>query len=385
VAEIHQAAAIQMERIQAIVDGAVLAVDQVQDKRIDILAQGPEVEISDVIFDMLLGVCFKGVGKALVPITQSIASESAQAAAWYCRLAKSRPKFQGLRFVARLASAEFAAKWGYGTKSEDATLTARTMADYNEALRGVLEPAIGAKLETGVNWVVGKLETAAKGESSSLTRSVDLEPTDTPGVAVLGAAQTYASTQRAAIAMYHAGFEAIARASPDPDTIAQIREAIALSELGDEIVEIRDRHKMLFEAVIWAKLFGFDGSTEIKTAAWPFKRGLVLPGVTPPLLRYWRRRFARVIEQWLNSLFSKYPTGRYAMQQGEGIDLRLFGFREGDAGIAPGAFAKANRVTQEDTVVRFFVALSKDLERLASEGIGEGGIQIITPPVAKSK
>jgi hypothetical protein len=375
IAQIRQSAAIQTERIQAIVDGAILAVEQVQDKRIEILEKGPEVEVSDVIFDMFLGVALSGLGKALVPITESIAKELANTVTWYGRLSNSRTGFQALRFVGRTFDKEgaFASDFGYGK------VTARGMASYNKALREVLEQGIGKRLDAAVEQGLKR----AEGKGKSLSHEVDLADTDTPGVAILGAAQTYASNHRAAIAMYHAGFETMARVSPDPQTLAGIRDAISLSPLDDPIVAIRDKHKLLFEVIIWVKLFGFDEKTEIKAKG--FKPGLTLPGVTPPLMRYWRKRFAHTIEQWMSGLLAQHggDASRVASDPEAGIDLRLY-----DDASKPGfqpTFSKAEQGAQESAVFRFMLAISKELSSLNEEGIGSGGVRVTGPPVPKSK
>jgi hypothetical protein len=55
---IRAARAARSERLKAVVDGALLAVEQVQDRRIDLLEQGPEVTIQDIMFDCLLGLAY---------------------------------------------------------------------------------------------------------------------------------------------------------------------------------------------------------------------------------------------------------------------------------------------------------------------------------------
>ncbi len=141
VAQIHQSASIQSERVQAIVDGAILAVEQLQDKRIDVLEKGPEVTISDVIFDVLLSLCLMGVGKALVPITESIAKELVQTASYYGGLCGSKIG-AGFRFLACVGDQEFAKKFGFGE------INPKIMASYHQYCRDVNQECCG-KTGTG--------------------------------------------------------------------------------------------------------------------------------------------------------------------------------------------------------------------------------------------
>ena len=372
VAQIHQSASIQSERIQAIVDGAILAVEQVQDKRIDLLEQGPEVTISDVIFDVFLSVCLIGVGKALVPITESIARELAQTASYYGQIqasGKVTGLAKALRYAAIAVTADFKEEYQVGT------ITPEEVQKYNRYVREILTLAAEEKAEKAVKMGIEKVK-----EHKSLTHAVDLEPTDTPGVAILNAAQSYASNQRAAITVHHAGFEAAVRSDANSETLELIRKAVTWPALNEEIIVIRDKHKMLFEAVIWAQLFGLDKNPNIKRTS--FQAHLDLPGVTQSMFRYWRRRFARTIEKWLSSLPDKYPTGEYAVRQNEGVDLKKFGsWEDGKFKMNSGAFEAVKPETQEDMVIRFFAAVSGDLKKL--EKIGEGAVQITTELIAK--
>ena len=365
---IRSSAAVQAERLQAIVDGAVLAVEQVQDKRIELLEKGPEVEISDVIFDMLLSVCLMGLGKALVPITESIAKNLVQVASFYGSLPSSR-----VGRVLAGAAAFFDTKFA----SRSVSIGPNDITKYNAYVREVVTRGVNKALEKGTEKGLGSVE-----KRKPLTNEVDLEATDTPGVAILGAAQTYASSQRAANAIHHAGLEAVVRAGADSTLLAQIRDVVSYDPLPDEIVAVRDQHKMLFEAVIWSKLFGFDQSIHLKAAS--FSSDIELPGVKPPLMRYWSNRFARTIERWLGAILAQSSnTPPVHIGDSIGVDIRPFLNSAGDA-IQPGSFKKQDAQRQESTVVRFFVVVSRALASLGDQGIGEGGISVTLAPVAKS-
>src|SRR5437660_5706728 len=54
---LRQAAILKAERVQLFTDAAVLAAEQVQDKRLEFLEQGPEVTIEAALFEALVGFC----------------------------------------------------------------------------------------------------------------------------------------------------------------------------------------------------------------------------------------------------------------------------------------------------------------------------------------
>jgi hypothetical protein len=377
VSGIRVSEAMQLERIQAVVDGAILAVEQVQDVRLDVLETPAEATVSDLVFDMLVGLCFMGVGAALAPITKSIAKELVQVASWYGRMPD---KFLGktLRSIARMASTDFAEKYGYGD------IDPAKFATYNAYVRKVLRKSAVEKaekgLEKGVDFAKDKVKEGAKtgGSMHAGGEEDGLAPADSPGVAILGAAQSYASAQRAAIAAHHAGFEAVVRSNPGEDLLGIVTQAVDRAPLTADVIQIRDQNKIVFEAAIWAKLFGFDeGKTQ--AGAPSIGNASILPGVKKQLSAYWRRRFARAIEQWMTGLIPKDPRGSPIRG---GVDLGNYGYKPGDTSIHQGAFGNANQQSQESGVIRFFVAVTNDIQTLAGQGL-DSGIEVTRKPTAK--
>ena len=74
VGAIRQSATEQVERIQAYVDGAILAVEQVQDKRLSLLKKQLEATASDALFAGAMTALLESsiAGKILVSITRGI-------------------------------------------------------------------------------------------------------------------------------------------------------------------------------------------------------------------------------------------------------------------------------------------------------------------------
>ena len=80
-------------------------------------------------------------------------------------------------------------------------------------------------------------------------------------------------------------------AKGDLDTLVEVLKCDSLEE---DLGSIRNRYKLLFEAIIWAKLYGFDRSR----GGLITNSGKSLKGVEEELLTYWFKRFAKPIEEW---------------------------------------------------------------------------------------
>jgi hypothetical protein len=358
---IRAARAAQVERVQAVGDAAVLAAEQVQDQRLDLLEKGPEVELSDVIFDALVGLALMGVGKALVPVAQSISRELAKSMTWYASNGKN-PRFARL-LGAGLRSIE--------PELANARLDAADIKRRHQQVRELLTTKIGE----GLGQLGERAGDAAKEGVSSGVKRVELEATDSPGVAMLGAAQSYVSQQRYALELFHGGFEAIVRSgAAGPGDLAGIEAAATPEVLDQQVVEIRDRHKLLFEAAIWVRLFNFDG--QIK--AGPFGR-LDFGGLPRPLQRYLRRRFARTVERWMTGV-ARDAYSEYAVRSNPdiGLDLRQYGTISGQGqGVdkfQPTQFEQLDTGKQDAAIHRLFVTVTRDYEAVRqAQGTSQSG------------
>jgi hypothetical protein len=371
VLQIRAARAAQIERVQAVADAAVLAAEQVQDQRLDLLEKGPEVEISDVIFDALIGLALMGVGRALVPIADSISRELAKSMTWYASNGRN-PRFAKLL--------------GAGLRSIDAQLAnarldAADIKRRHQQVRELLTSKFGEGLE-----LFGERARGAAEEGLSLgTKRVELEPTDSPGVAMLAAAQAYVSQQRYALELFHDGFEAIVRAgAAGPGDLAGIEAAATPEVLDQQVVEIRDRHKLLFEAAIWVRLFNFDGQIQ----AGPFGR-LEFGGLPRPLQRYLRRRFARTVERWMTGV-ARDAHSEYAVRSNPdvGLDLREYGTVSNETGrgidkFRPTPLGQLDTTKQDAAIHRFFVTVTRDFTAVrraqGTDGSGADGMRLREP------
>jgi hypothetical protein len=294
VLEIRKAKAARLEGLQAIVDGAVLAVEQIQDQRIVQIEQGPEVTIDEIIFDFLLGLALGGVGNKLKTITDIIAKQLADSVVEYASLAKNK------KFANVLGSAIvlFDAK---KFASDSNKVTPMFIRNYNQVVREIIAEKIGKDLEiatqkslaTAKTGVPKSVEEAVTGViTGKAAKEVKLEPTDSPSVAMLSAAQSFVSKQRYIQTLAHDSMEIVVLSGQaNTNELNQIRKAVTLKPLEASYETIRDRNKMLFEAVIWAHLLKVNG------VKWDSRnKEIYLGGATAPLRKYLYHRFERTIQ-----------------------------------------------------------------------------------------
>lgn len=357
---IRWSAQMDAERIQAIVDGAVLAAEQVQDKRIDLLEQDPEVTATELIFESLLTFVLES---SLIGIAAQVAARrivtpllrKAGAAALSVRLLRQAPAMRR----EYLQALEFARRFGpYVTAQVRAAnpISRDDLNAYHRFMRAVAR-ADGHITEGIVGLAKGGVEARAH-----VPRTRELLPGDSPGVAILKAAQSYASTHRATIAMVHAQLEVAALGAKDEATLKKIDDAIQILPLEQDLSALRARYALLYEAVIWVILFGLADGSKIRV-----KGGLVsgpeleLTGVKKPLLKYWESRFATLIEDWLSEMERSIGAARMNPQEG----------------LLPlhGPFAEAQQATRVSLINQFFKRVASDLPKLPDDSWTTSGIK----------
>jgi hypothetical protein len=296
VLQLREARAARLEALQAVVDGAVLAVEQVQDVRIDLLEKGPEVLVEDIVFDVLLGLAMGKVADALKTCTASIAQQLADSAVDFAGAAR-HPKAAALLGAGIKASdaERFDKIFRTASRGPSPVIKAADIKRYNGAIREFVAERIGKALDVAAEKSLGIVE---KGLPKSAARNVDLEDTDSPAVSMLSAAEAYVSAQRYAQDVFHATMEVVVLGgSLDKAELKSISQNIAIRKLEASYNEIRDRHKMLFEAALWCRLFHIERPSRLGSTWFLSRKSghLDLGGAPAPLLRYWCHRFARCI------------------------------------------------------------------------------------------
>lgn len=341
---IRQSALIQIERIQAFADGAELAVEQVQDIRFKLLEQRFNASAnSALIAAVMTGVLESTLpGRALVFVARHTAGPMLRMNKLFQVLPDSRERakvvlaLRAERARARaggaLFTADFYRSWHreFGPKPKDWFNLRR----YAAALvRG--QPAATQ------NGIAFAKAVWAGIDKVRLNEDVIIDPVDTAGVNVMAAAQEYASNNRFMTLFHAATMESIVRSSNLAKEHLDIMvELLVPGAIDITLAEVRRKYKMFFEAVIWAKLYGFDRTqgTGIGFAGYSIK------GVEDELLDYWFVRFAHQIEEW---------------SQGNPVGTPGFGTATGINPIADGTFASLSRQQRVSYVHQYLTAIGK--------------------------
>lgn len=299
VALIEQSFAIQQERIQIIVDAALLAVEQIQDKRLELLEKGKTVTINDVIFDLLSVYLWEVglVGHVLQPlvkeVTRIICSKSLKYSAVYNHLQKSD---YGAQFI------------GYARQEKDSkTLLKEIISDHvrNTQQFNSEQFALFSKeardLVASAPDLVWEKATGVVGKWKDMKEKVSettLETTDTPGVSMLKAAQSYVSRHRFALRLQQARIVALVRSQPAM-TVKELKDLTSIfkaEELPDTSF-IRDQYQWTFEIIIWARMYGFkkdagDSPYVVSNGDEGFR------GIRSDLTYYWFDRFRDIMSSY---------------------------------------------------------------------------------------
>ncbi|WP_123040434.1 hypothetical protein [Cohnella candidum] len=312
VALIEQSFAIQQERIQIVADAAVLAVEQVQDKRLEMSEKGKSVTIEDVIFDMLTLYLWEVglIGHVLQPlvkeVTQAICTRSLRYSAVYNQLSKSdygaqfigyaRQEENGKQLLKEIIAAHVGNAKQF--KSEE-------FAIFSQEARQLIANA------PDLVWKKATGEVAKWKDLKKKVKETKLEMTDTPGVSMLKAAQSYVSSHRFALKLQQAKIVSLIRSQPTM-TVKELKDLtsfFAIEELP-ETTFIRDQYQWTFEMIIWARLYGFtkDPATSPKI---PTDSNDGFTGIRKELTDYWLARFHEVLVSYMRGYMQYYDQFTY--------------------------------------------------------------------------
>jgi hypothetical protein len=296
---LRHSAQVQRERVQVVCDGLELAAEQVQDVRLSLGESAKPVSVGHALFDVLLTFCLEGTvaGKILATATQ-------------------------LAIEPMLISRKAASLWAQAT-------TPQQVAAVRDQIRAI--DRLSAADIAQHNTFVAALASASGGAQSNLAAAViaardaqaprppqAIAPTDTPAVALLSAARTYASNQRLSIELCHGTIEGLLLA--DLLTPEDFAAAIRWRPLGAELLRLRDNYKLFFEAAIWARLYGWGVKGGAFFGAFPYSQdiyvgveqeiqtGFLTPTVDERLVDYW---VARLIDPPNGANLRRGAAGRH--------------------------------------------------------------------------
>ncbi len=334
IALIEQSFAMQEERIQIIVDAAILALEQVQDKRIELAEKGKNFTIYDIIFDVLSVYLWEVglIGHVLEPlvkeVTGAIIQRSLKYSAVYNHLNKSD---YGAQFIGYARQEENSKKLLHEIIGEHALnsklFNSEDFAMFSQEVRTMVASA------PDVVWQKAKGEVKKWNDYKKKVKETKLEMTDTPGVSMLKAAQTYVSSQRVALKLQQAKIVALLR-SQTQMTMKELKDYMSIFN-AEELPPsdfIRDQYQWTFEMLLWAHIYGFTADPDKSPTAWstdPRPFGTFFKGIDNRVTFYWFERFRSILSAYVKKdwdsldLVSKtYYTKKYFVEMMAGIQKR---------------------------------------------------------------
>jgi hypothetical protein len=279
-------------------DAVILAAEQIQDHRLSTL-ETAEVEVSDFLVSVLITFALESTlaGRLLSGITFKIMASVMSSPALMESLPvmmveqtvrTSKSKVRDLTYLID------------GTKKSLQSNASKVVEEYY-----IYSKTVFAMSNSATEQNLAAVAKSAYAGGQKFPRLPILPATDSPSVAIIEAVQRYASIQRITILSELSMLEAAVRLDIlDIHAVNQFTK----SELTEEETEImnslfRNRYKRLFEAVIWAKMLGFDTKNAPK-----IKRGAIeneIERVSTGRKIYFMMRF---IDPETNKTFvEKYP------------------------------------------------------------------------------
>ena len=279
----------QLERLQLFVDSALLAVEQVQDKRIE-MQENPkqEVNIYEVFFNMVLMYCWqvKLVEPLINQATKGIVNHLLKTRAVYNSLPKSDYGAQ----IIGMAKQEVNSKHIIDQIIKDHVVNQKRFTSNDFAMFSSDVINFVSKAPDSVFNAGKKGKDIYKKLSQ---KSTPLTFGDTPSVSVLSSAQSYMRNHRLTLMAQQTEIIALLRIiqlEKAPITKKDLNQFLSLFT-WDEIEDyegLREKYKLVFEGVIWSQLFH-----------WKYYKYYVdqdkLNGVPPKLLDYLHERFRPIL------------------------------------------------------------------------------------------
>jgi hypothetical protein len=317
--QVRQSRAVQLARIEAYIDAVVLAAEQVQDTRIRLLEEPVAVSGWEAAGSILLSFALDSTiaGKLLAKAAQVIFTPVLRMNSVFRALPKSadgqrlmdqarrlarmnepappsgRSRGPGLPaqriYSGRAPSAQtFGAvlQGGAGGQPGLKALGKENVVLYHAWLEAVVQG--GSSAEKNLTAVAKAMRQAA----NTVFTAPPPSATDSPAVALRAAAYEYASVTRLGVQVQHDRFETLVRGGQlEPAGLGAIVDLCAWQELdGLALGAMRRDFALLFEAIIWARLYGFKRPLDPRVT-----NNETYLGIDERLSEYWFARFATLV------------------------------------------------------------------------------------------
>lgn len=249
----------KIQNLQSVMNAAIFAAEQVQDKRIELLENGPEVNTSDILLDLFICFALESplAGMAVKKVTNKVFSFFLRQKKLGEMLIPGQKTRNDLANVIRgikhlnLPYSKF--------EADIARVKALTPDDYLNLRKYCSKLSRGSYDE---NWAIAGAKTAEAFRKTPKS-GAPVDAVLSPGVSLLKSVYSYVSSIEKTTSMNTIYQEAILRSEGLNEKVFDYYKDIILSDF-DEIVEesfdteqIIEQFMYLFEAMIWAKICHF--------------------------------------------------------------------------------------------------------------------------------
>jgi hypothetical protein len=318
---VRQSAAVQEARLDALLDGATLAAEQVQDVRLQVIEEPAEVTGWDIFVEIapILIIESKVPAKLLANLTKRLLGPAVRSNALFLALPKSQAGKELVKAADDLARLGLIPR---GDVAKQVAKLAGTASGDSVKLYSAGTHAI-INFGSGTDYAQAVITAGQQGyRRATAPTNPPLRAADSAGVAVVGAAMNYAAATRLAIRFSHARIEAFCRTEATLTDLAAVGVGMDWDPLEDPnersplpggLAEARGQYQLFFEAVIWARMYGFSHASigvpgsrnhppiSTNDPAAPFV------GPKKALQQYWLSRFGAEAERYATAMKVKIP------------------------------------------------------------------------------
>jgi hypothetical protein len=307
---VRQSAAVQEARVDAFLDGATLAAEQVQDVRLQVLETPAQVRGWELWVEFALLLLETNlVSKAIALASRTIFIPMVRSNRLFLALPKSAAGKELVKLSKNLPGVQFRATTKSVLSSGALGLPGTASPDSLKLYHGSIQAIVRLGSEAGLSGAdlikdAAKLEGERRRRRTAPPSGGSLPLGDSAGVVVLSAAQDYARATRLGIQIRHARIESFVRREATPADLAVVVDALGWDPLGEpgeqltlSLADLRDNYRLLLEALIWARLYGFSATQpRIDVNASPDEPPFI--GIKEQLQDYWQRRFQALADAY---------------------------------------------------------------------------------------
>lgn len=290
IASMRTSCELQIELLEVMTDAVALAVIQSQDVTAlttATTAAAKTVAVSDVLVDALIAMALDGVGVLIQKEVQQFAQQAATAILSTNLAVSVLP----LSASGAAMSADGIAK-ALASLSRSQEASGRVFALYSRGVR--------AAVAAGSEKVGSALAALAKSTlQPSKKDTLDVKGTDQPRTAISRAVQSYVAAHRLALRIQCVSLEGFIRAGNlTTEQLETLTGSFVVDQTSDDLDSLRETLSLIYEAVIWAKIYRLDQMTmlngRLPSGLDPNKGGSIT-GVPDGITKYWCRRFASLV------------------------------------------------------------------------------------------